>query len=157
MLRRRERAVDAEVEQLRVADDGVERRAQLVAHRGEELALRPVRRLRVGPRGALSLDLARALLGAPPVGDVANGHEPRRLAVPGDLDDAQLRRDRLAVGADEIDLGGGGARDREAELGADEAPRAPREELFGRRVREADRPVVADDHDAVGQLLDDRA
>jgi hypothetical protein len=45
-----EGAADPELHQLGVAVDGVERGAQLVAHDGEKLALRAVRRLGVGSR-----------------------------------------------------------------------------------------------------------
>ena len=53
-----------ELEQLAKADDGVEGGAQLVAHSGQELALRPV--------GALGLVPGRlgGALGQVPVGDV---------------------------------------------------------------------------------------
>ena len=47
----RHRPVHAHLHQLRVAADGVERRAQLVRHHGEELALRAVRGLRLTARG----------------------------------------------------------------------------------------------------------
>jgi hypothetical protein len=52
-------------EQLREADDGVERRAQLVAHGGQELALQPVgvHRLLAVQLEVLVLDLAE--VGAP--------------------------------------------------------------------------------------------
>ena len=49
-LLRRDRAADAQLHQLRVAADRVQRRAQLVAHHREELALRAVRRLRLRAR-----------------------------------------------------------------------------------------------------------
>src|SRR5207247_60634 len=47
-------AVDAVLQELRVAQDGVERRAELVAHVGEELRLVPARDLELP---ALFLDL----------------------------------------------------------------------------------------------------
>src|SRR6059058_4724725 len=49
-LRRRERAIDLEVEQVVIAEDRVERRADLVADRGEESTLRRVRGDGVGAR-----------------------------------------------------------------------------------------------------------
>ena len=52
---------DALLQQLGVAGDGVERRAQLVRHRREELALRAVRRLGLGEAPRV---LERALLRA---------------------------------------------------------------------------------------------
>jgi hypothetical protein len=59
VLLRRERAVDALAHERRVAEDHVDRRAQLVAHVGEELALEPRRLLQLE---ALPLQLAVALL-----------------------------------------------------------------------------------------------
>ena len=61
-------AGDALLEQLRPADDGVERRPQLVRQRRQEVVLQPVGALGLGPRRALAgqqplplgLDLARA-------------------------------------------------------------------------------------------------
>src|SRR5687768_14289588 len=44
---------DAELHELRVAGDRVERRPQLVRHHREELRLRPVRRLGLGARRLL--------------------------------------------------------------------------------------------------------
>ena len=55
------------------AEDGVERRAELVRHRGQEVVLRAVRDLRLGPRGALALEEARALSGGP-LGGLAGEH-----------------------------------------------------------------------------------
>ena len=59
---------DPHREQLGVAADGVERRAQLVRHRREELALRAIRDLRLG--GAARVR-ERALLGRAALGEVA--------------------------------------------------------------------------------------
>ena len=56
-----DRAAHAHLEQLRVAADGVERRAQLVAHHREELALGAVGRFRLAARGALALEELVAL------------------------------------------------------------------------------------------------
>jgi hypothetical protein len=56
-----DRAAQPELDQLRVAADGVERGAQLVRHDGEELALGAVRRLGLGARRALGLVQAGAL------------------------------------------------------------------------------------------------
>ena len=55
-----ERAADAELEQLRVADDGVERRAELVAHQREEFRFRVVRRFGFRSRRALVIELRDA-------------------------------------------------------------------------------------------------
>jgi hypothetical protein len=60
------------LQQARPPEDRVERRAQLVRHRGQQLVLRPVQRL--GPQARLLLAREQALavlLHAPPVGDVA--------------------------------------------------------------------------------------
>jgi len=66
-----EHSANAEVEQIRVADDGVERRAKLVTHDGEKLRLRAVGCFRFRACYALTLELLRLLFGAAPVGDVA--------------------------------------------------------------------------------------
>ncbi|HEU4631477.1 MAG TPA: hypothetical protein VFS08_17115 [Gemmatimonadaceae bacterium] len=50
LLRRRERAAQPHLQQVGVADDRVERRAELVAHRRQELRLGPVRLLGLGAR-----------------------------------------------------------------------------------------------------------
>ena len=54
MLALGERRLLVALQQLREAEDGVERRAQLVAHRGQELALGRARGLGEGARGASS-------------------------------------------------------------------------------------------------------
>jgi hypothetical protein len=78
-----ERAGEPELEQLRVAEHGVDGRAQLVAHRGQEAALglvgrlgRAARGFGGGARGALGREQPLALrLGRLPRGDVAEGHD----------------------------------------------------------------------------------
>ena len=55
-------ASSVELEQLREAEDGVQRRAQLVAHAGQELALGPVRPLGQGLRPLPVRTLALELL-----------------------------------------------------------------------------------------------
>jgi hypothetical protein len=52
---RRRRLGDPELHELRVAADGIEWRAELVAHHGEELTLGAVRGLGLGTRPALRL------------------------------------------------------------------------------------------------------
>ncbi len=63
-----------DLEQLGESEHRVQRRAQLVAHAGEELALRPVRRL----------GLAQRSLDPQPLRDVLVGHRDRALARPDD-------------------------------------------------------------------------
>ena len=67
---------------LRPAEDGVERRAQLVRERGEELVLHPVDPLRLGARHALALEQALAL-----------GHQQARLS---DVDSGNSKSDHFS-------------------------------------------------------------
>ena len=90
-----ERAEHAQLHDLREADDGVERRAQLVAHIGEEFRLRLVGFLGAGLLGGVFLgELAEALLRGAQVGD--RRHQPA-LAVDQLL---LVRLQRRDVGAD---------------------------------------------------------
>ncbi len=94
---RRDRAV---VEQLREPDDRVERRAQLVRHVREELALEPVG-LRDPPVLHLELDRALAnLLELAPLAQV-DDRGADQAAVTGEPHEVELRRNELAGSVDE--------------------------------------------------------
>ncbi len=54
----------ARPQELRPAENGVERRAQLVRERGEEFVLQPARAFALGARGAFAVEQAFALLRA---------------------------------------------------------------------------------------------
>src|SRR5438445_1719717 len=73
----RQRTGDSEVEQLGVADHGVQGRSQLVRHHRKELGLRLTRRLRFGARGPFPLELALTLDGSLPISNVAERYETR--------------------------------------------------------------------------------
>src|SRR3954462_6646122 len=153
----------AQVEELRIADDGVERRAQLVRHHREKLRLGLARRFRLGACGAFTLELPLALDRFPPIGHVTKRHEPRRLTGmnpsfrPIGVDDAQLRRHRLAAGPNDFDVRALPGENGKAELRADELVDAPTEQQLRRRIRKANHAVRVDDEDAVGEALDDGA
>ena len=150
-------AGDAEVEQLGVTDDGVERRAQLVAHHGEEIGLGLVRRLGMGACRLLALQLQRLLLCFLPIGDVAQADQRRWLVIPRRLHHAELGDDGRAVATHDLDLrrlpGGEG----KAELLADELRRRAPEQTLGGGIGKSDQPFAADDDDPVGEPLDDLA
>ncbi len=65
-----QRPLHAELDQVDVADDRVQRRAQLVRHGREELRLRAVRRFRLDARHALAFEVGLALLVQPPLGQI---------------------------------------------------------------------------------------
>ena len=148
---------DSEIEKLCVADDGVEGCSQLVAHHGQEVALGAVRGFGFGSSGALALDLAGVLLRAAAIRDVADGEEAGQLAAPLHFHDPKLGGQCLPVRAYELDLGRCIVGDGESELRSHKRVGAPRKELLGRRIGEADRSVGTDDHDSVSKLLDYRS
>ena len=100
--------------------------------------------------------LRKSLSGPLAIGHVADRHEPSRLALPIRVDHAQLGRDRLAVGSHHLDFGRLARYGGEAEVRADEIRRRAAEQRFRRRIREANAPVEAHEHDAVGHSFDDR-
>jgi hypothetical protein len=156
-LLRVQAAVDPQLQQLGVADHRVQRRAQLVAHGGQEVGLRLAGRLGLGPRHALAVQLHRAFGGAAPVGDIAQRHQPHALRVPLHLHDAQLRGDRGAAGPDDVDLAGVAGHGGEPEFRAHQPVHRPAEEVRRRGIRETDGSVAIEDDDAVGEMLDDLA
>src|SRR3954467_12177366 len=94
----------AQVEELRIADDGIERRAQLVRHHREKLRLGLAGRFRLGACGAFTLELPLPVGGFSPIFHVTERSQPRRRLTgmapsfrPIGVDDAQLRRHRLAA------------------------------------------------------------
>src|SRR5919107_1264088 len=94
----RQRSGDAEIEQFRVANDGVEWRAELVRHHREKLRLGLARRLCLRSRRTLALELSLALDRSPAIGHVAERYEPRLFGwwragfAPLRVDHAQLGR-----------------------------------------------------------------
>src|SRR5512133_2884106 len=101
-----ERSSDSEVEQLRVADHRVERRAQLVTHHREELRLRMIRRLRLGARDAFTIELRRTFFGALAMRHVAQSNGAARLSLPIRVDDTKLGRNGRPAGTHDVDLRG---------------------------------------------------
>ena len=151
----REHAAEPEVEQFGVSDDGIERRAQLVTHHGEEVGLGLVRLFRLRACLLLAHDLARRRLCLLPIGDVAQADEPRGLVLPPRLDDSQLGECRRVAAPRDLDLGLVRGGERIAERLADELGGSAAKQPFGRGVDEADQPLVAHDDDAVRELVDD--
>ena len=86
-----ERAAEAEIEQLGVSDDGVQRSAQLVTHHRQEIRLRLIRFLGLGAHRLLALDLTRLFRFS--AADLAQTDELRRVLLPRRLDDAHLGDD----------------------------------------------------------------
>src|SRR3954471_19701973 len=81
-LRRRHRPAQSHLPQLGVAANGVEWRAKLVAHDGEEFGLRLVRRLRFGAGNLRFIELTLRVLGLLSRRDVdAEGDYGLKLAV----------------------------------------------------------------------------
>ena len=156
--------------QLRKPDDGVERRADLVADARQELGL-----LRGGIFG-LGTGLGEFLLGALPLGDVADdgaeaalsgqaadGHEQRdepalRLAADHLAAVIEDARDAVVRQAGEIVARGTLAFDREQrrERLAGQLVGVVAEQGFGRPADRADRALAGNDDDAVGGGVDDR-
>jgi hypothetical protein len=162
-LRVGDRPTQPELQQLGVAADGVERGPQLVAHGREELALRPVRGLRLGPRrlgrrarGVLRLEEPRPLQrlrGLPGerlqerdlVGEGARRREAqaeRADHAPGGVDDGHGAQRLRAVVAAEIGDGGRVRRDGVERGQHDRAPRARRLRQRHGRVERERRPRV---------------
>jgi hypothetical protein len=151
------RPADSKIEQLGVAEYRIERCAELVAHCGNEIALRLASRFGFGPGGTLTLELLSAFLRTATLRDIANRHETRRLAVPGDVDDPQLRGDRCATRPHDIDRSRLAVGYGEAELSTKKMAGTPAKEMLGSRIRESYEPIGPNDHDTVSQLGDDRA
>src|SRR5687767_4238368 len=155
-LLRGEGARDPELEELGIADDGVERRAQLVAHHGQELGLRPVGGFRFRAGESLLLELLRFLSRASAIGDIAYGREVRGNALPLQWGDTELGADRIAIGSNDLDLRAFARDNGKSEVRALELARGAAEESLRRRIGEADNAIESDDDDAVGHSLDDR-
>jgi len=148
-------ARQSEVEQLRVAEDCVEGRPELVGHDREKLRLCVTRRFGFGARALLLLELSRAFFRLFAVRDVAERHELHCLAVPLGVDDTELGDGDAGAPLDDVDLGGLTRHDRKPERRSHEiGDRATKQPLRG-GVREPDYPVPIDDDDTVGETLDD--
>src|SRR5688500_3033513 len=124
------------MEEVSVADDAVEGRAELVAHHCQEFGLGAARCLGLRPRHTLLLQLPRSLLSLPAVRDVVKGDKTSRLALPGDFDGSELDDEVLAAAAHEVHFRTLADDGRKSEHGADELAAASPEQLFGRRVCE---------------------
>ena len=139
--------VDAAVdEQLRETDNGVERRAQLVRHVGQERALQPARGLHT-----LVLQLQRR--GAFAVGHVAHGCEPGLLVVPLDAHHAHLTYP-FAIGAIDVKLDRRAVVQRKPERLLLQHLAALAEEFDRRLVHVAHAAEGVDEQDAIGRSVE---
>src|SRR2546423_1283865 len=152
----RDRTGDAELHQLRVAEHRVEWRAQLVGHDCEKFGLRLAGGLRLESRLALECKLLRPLLRLLAIGDVAQGDQLDLLVVPLRLDHTQLGVNHAAAAAlDDVDLRRLSHYDRKAETRADQILGGAVKKPLRRRIGQANRGLLVDDDDPVGQPLDD--
>ena len=83
--------------------------------------------------------------------------EKRRLSFPLRVDDAELRGHGRLAGANDFDVRAVAGDDWKAEISSAQLVGAAAEQLLGRLVGEPNDAVGVDDHDAVGQPIDDRS
>jgi hypothetical protein len=147
---RRARADHAVVQQLAEADDGVQRRAQLVAHVGQEGALQAAGFL---DAAVLEFQLGAARLqgfGALALGDVAHRGQVGPLVVPFHAHHAHFA-DAFAIGARDVDFSGHVVGHRKAQRLALQVLAAAAEEVHRRLVDVQHHAGVVDDQDGVGR------